>query len=195
MEIRDRACAMQVGPEDCVVLSSQNAVALGPDGLGRHAYCVGQKTAALAEAKGWQVVHWSETATALVARIIADAPTCQLVHLSGAHRRVEIAEALVKDGLRARTDVIYDQDFLAFQPDVLDLWRGERRIIAPLFSPRGAGQFARQAPHLDNVTVIALSAAVARAVAEAEPAQVIVSSAPNGLAMAEAIENTIGRTS
>ena len=149
--------------EEVAIFTSRNGVVHGPDGNGRTAYCVGVATTAQARDRGWAAQRAGADASDLVATILADAPDRPLVHIRGTHTRGDVAERLAAMGQAVRDCVVYDQRLLPLTQHAQDALTGKTATIVPLFSPRTALQFARQAPSLTSTQVIALSPAVAEA--------------------------------
>ncbi|MEM7519734.1 MAG: uroporphyrinogen-III synthase, partial [Pseudomonadota bacterium] len=65
--------------------------------------------------------------------------------------------------------------------------------LVPLFSPRTAAQFAQEVSAAQHVHVIAISAAVARALGGAVTSKVHIAAAPTGEEMVRAIEFLLRR--
>ncbi len=144
-----------------VILTSVNGVDHAPDLTGKRVYCVGQRTAEAARAKGGDVRLVTPDAARFVRQIQAEGP---LVHLHGRHRAGTVAEDLTLAGLETHSVTIYEQNALSLTEEAKALIEGSSRVILPLYSPRtarlvGAG-VARVGP---NVHVIAISPAAAEA--------------------------------
>ena len=178
-----------------VIFTSSNAVALAPKGIQRPAFCVGQKTAKRAEAAGWSVIAEERTADQLVTRLAELAPTGPLLHLAGAHRRGDIADRLSALGTPTEVIVLYSQNKLDLTTQAIELLNGEDPVVVPLFSPRSAAQFIEQAPDLHNVTIIAMSEAVAKYCLNRGAARVLIASTPTGQEMRLNVEKVLRDTS
>lgn len=131
---------------------------------GLPALCVGEMTAAAARAQGFAAHSADGDVTALAALAAAwwRPGSGALLHVRGRHAAGDLVGALAARGIPARAAELYDQ-----RPQPLSA--GARRLIAaggevvvPLFSPRTARVFAREAAGLDlgAVTVVGLSEAV-----------------------------------
>lgn len=175
-----------------VIFTSANGVDLAPTGSGKPAFCVGEKTAALARDRGWDVALVAPTAEALLEKI--GTPPQPVIHLSGQHRRGDIVETLSARGITAEASVLYDQQLAPLSQEALRLLEGPTEVIAPLFSPRTAQAFLRDAPDLTRVTVIALSEAVADIFAESPAKEMITCKAPTAEEMVRAVEMRLRRT-
>lgn len=160
-------------------------------GKGQDAYCVGAKTAKLAQAHGWNVVAYFETADDLVAHIKASRPP--LIHLAGAHRRGEIAARLTKHGTSTEAAVVYDQVALALSDDAQEVLVSGIPVVVPLFSPRSAELFAHNADNLAQTHVFAMSDAVADELAESKPRSLQIARAPTADEMRIGVENLLRR--
>ncbi|NNE52034.1 MAG: uroporphyrinogen-III synthase [Sulfitobacter sp.] len=168
------------------IFTSAHAPPLAPCGEGKPAFCVGAGTARAARVRGWDVLLVAETAEDLVAQI-KDSPT-PLIHLSGRHRRGEIAERLSATGTETKVHVLYDQRPQALSGEAQQLLRGPTGVVVPLFSPRTAKLFYDQVTDLSKVFVIAISDAVAELVEGSGCHEVITARAPTGVEMRRSVE-------
>ncbi len=191
VDIVPRDVAVPIGSKDAAIFTSQSAVAAGPDGAGRVAYCVGPATTRAAEARGWQAQQVGHDADSLVAGLISHPPAAQLVHVSGAHTRGEVAVRLGRAGLTVNHIVVYDQVLRPLKPAACEAITRESRVIVPLFSPRTAIQFAKTAPRATSICVAALSPAVAEAAAPIALGGLRIASAPNASALCDAIRGLL----
>jgi len=174
-----------------VVFTSANAVSFCPQGQGRIAYCVGEQTAEAAIAHGWRSAFAARDADDLVARLTADAPGSRLVHLAGKHRRGEIAARLTANGIQTDVVEVYDQVLLPLTKEAQAALASETRVLLPLFSPRTAGHFAAELQSVQNLQIVAISAAVVKALGENAPEDVIIAKAPTGKDMVHCIEKQL----
>jgi uroporphyrinogen-III synthase len=188
MEIRPCRSGANLADYRGVIFTSANGVAFAGLGQGRRAYCVGAGTARAATDQGWHVMQVAQDADALVAAICDTGAQAPLLHLSGTHRRGNIAERLTQAGIKTETAALYDQVLLPLSDRAQALLKGEATVILPLFSPRTAGQFADQAAELRNVRAIAISPAVADTVRHLNLKQLLIAQAPTGDAMRQDIE-------
>ena len=117
------------------------AVSIGVD-PGLPAYCVGPVTTGVAQDAGWSAQMVGATAEELVATLLRLRPQSPLLHLRGEHSRGNVAERLTESGLTAFEQVVYQQNLRPFSDEARVAARGDAPIIAPLFSPRTARQFA-----------------------------------------------------
>ncbi len=117
------------------------AVTLGVD-RGLPAYCVGAATTGTARGAGWTAQMVGATAEELVANLLQLRPESPLLHLRGEHSRGDVAERLTLLGLTTLEQPIYQQRLLPFTPEAEDAICSDAPVIAPIFSPRTARQFA-----------------------------------------------------
>ncbi len=82
------------------------------------------------------------TAEELVAYLLKHRPESPLLHLRGEHSRGNVAERLIESGLSVQEKAVYQQCLLPLTPEAIAAADGETPVIAPLFSPRTARQFA-----------------------------------------------------
>lgn len=174
-----------------VIFSSGNAVALMSDGGGAPCFCVGARTAAKAREKGFRVDVTARDAQDLVTRMIALEPAAPLVHISGAHRRGDIAHHLSQAGITTQVAEIYDQRLLPLSSEGQTALAGDLPVILPLFSPRTAVHLADQILPARGTTAIALSSTVAAALGDAVFRDIQIAAQPTGKDMVVAIEKQL----
>jgi uroporphyrinogen-III synthase len=181
---------------DSVIFTSVNGVARAGPGGGRHAWCVGARTAEAAARAGFAADLAVETADDLVAALTALAPGGRIVHLHGRHRRGDVAGRLAAAGLNVAGIAVYDQRAAAPDSVFFDALAAER-LIVPLFSPRSADLFARAAaPVLGDdpragMRLVALSAAVRAALPGTWRAATDIAARPEAGAMLDAVARRI----
>lgn len=169
------------------IFTSANAVAAARP-LGLPAFCVGEATTRAALRAGWQAVCLGENAEALIDALARNPPgTGPLMHLRGRHQRTDIAGRLTARGIACTDRVLYDQRLIPLNSEAQDCLAGPDPVIAPLFSPRTARQFAETAQSLDRVYAVALSPAVADCLKTRALGEVICAARPDTEAMVDAI--------
>ena len=156
---------------------------------GTPAWCVGNKTGALAREAGFVPRVGPGDADGLVAMIIAAKPKGRLVHLRGKHTRGAVKDRLCDAGLDCEERVAYDQQAQMLNKEAEMALSGQKPIIFPLFSPRTATILSGQGPFFAPLHVIALSKQVEEALSGDAVQQVTVAERPDGPAMLDA---TIG---
>ena len=179
-----------------VIFSSANGVqAARAAGLEPRlpAFCIGRATTAAATGAGWNASFAGEDADALVATLARTRPATPLLHLHGAHTRGDIAGRLTAAGLPTRGLPVYDQRLLPLSPAAKRHLAGQTPVIAPLFSPRTARQFAEQIAAPDRVHAIALSPAVAEVLAGKSFASLVTVDRPEADLMIGAIAGNLAR--
>jgi len=199
--IRIEPCVMAIptGAARALIFTSANAVTIAAGLIASRdlpAYCVGPATTAAALRAGWQATNAGATAEALVRLMLSDQPTGPVLHLHGLHTRGSVVERLNKAGLRAASQVIYHQVTQSLSHEAVARLNGITPVIAPLFSPLTARQFADQALGGAPLWLAALSNAVAKPLKTLNSNKLVISKQPNSTAMYTAIEilvNTVGR--
>jgi uroporphyrinogen-III synthase len=191
LEIVPTQAVVDLDVSAAVIFTSANAVQFGPPGQGRTAYCVGEQTAEAATAQGWRVAFAARDADDLVARLSVDAPSGPLTHMAGKHRRGEIAARLAQIGIETEVIEVYDQALVPLTADAQAALCSETRVLLPLFSPRTAGHFAAEFRSVQNLQIVAISAAVVDALGEKAPVDVIIAKAPTGKDMVQCIEKQL----
>ncbi len=157
---------VQVNDKDVrgLIFTSANAVnAAASMGVDRDlpAYCVGPATTGTAIGAGWQAQMVGQTAEELVAALLKARPDSPLLHLRGEHTRGSVAERLTESGLTVRELPVYQQRLLPLTSEAIAAASGKVPVIAPIFSPRTARQFADIWRGSAPLFVAAISAATA----------------------------------
>ncbi|SMP06685.1 uroporphyrinogen-III synthase [Shimia sagamensis] len=169
-----------------VIFSSRNAVA-AVDGYDLPAWCVGEATATAARAKGWRAEAADGDADSLYARVLADAPKGPLLHIRGEVARGDLAGRLTKVGIQTHEVVVYRQEAHSLSKCAKTALMRENPVIAPLFSPRAAAQFASQGPYHAPLHVVVMSEAVRDALGDLPAETVVLAEKKEANAMAEAV--------
>lgn len=128
------------------------------------AYCVGDATAEAARATGMLAHAAGGDADALFEMLRDMRPPVPLLHVRGRYSRGALATRLTAAGVLTNEAVLYDQPVLPPTEAALRALRGQRPVVAPLFSPRTAEALAEIGPK-SPLLVAALSEAVAKPVA------------------------------
>lgn len=186
VEIVPTDVAIDLSDVTGVIFSSRNAVA-AVAGHDMPAWCVGDATAAAAQAKGWRAVAADGDAESLYARVLADAPQGPLLHIRGEVARGDLAERLTKVGIRTNDAVVYRQKPLLLSDRAKQALMWENPVAVPLFSPRAAEQFAAQGPYHAPLHVVAMSEAVAEALGSLPVETVVLAEKKEAEAMAKAV--------
>lgn len=185
--IEPRAVVLPEGAD--LVLTSQNAVASVPAGRGGRAWCVGDRTAAAARARGLDAVSAGGDAAALAALVLAARPE-RVVHLRGAHAAGDLVARLRAAGVPAEAIVAYDQPALPLNAEAAALLAAAGAVVLPLYSPRSAALVAAHpGPWRAEVRTVAISRAAAAAFAR--PSRMTLAEAPTGAAMEVAVASAL----
>ncbi|PCH75331.1 MAG: uroporphyrinogen-III synthase [Rhodobacteraceae bacterium] len=147
-------------------------------------FCVGVATTHAAREAGWTAQNVGNNAEDLIATLHKSRPDGPLLHLRGRHARGNVAARLGVLGLPTREQVIYDQPLLPFSQAAVQILNGPDPIIAPLFSPRTARQFANTVTGNAPLYLAALSEAVAEPVRSLNYISLMVTPTPDATAMA-----------
>ena len=194
IRIEPTAQSVDLTGMDGVIFTSTNGVAIASTLTGNRnlpVYCVGKATARLARQMGWTVVYLGETAKDLVSDLRNRDVSGPLVHLCGVHTRGEIAERLTNSQKPTRRQIVYDQKLVGFSDEAKSLLLSQESIVAPIFSPRTARQFALECPDAARIHLIALSAAVAKPLSVLTASVISQSERPDAESMAALIESTV----
>lgn len=155
-------------------------------------FCVGQATTSAAQNTGWVAQCVGETADQMVAWALQAEPH-RFLHLCGRHTRGDIAKKLTSAGIPTRAQVIYDQKLLALNEPALTRLQASSPVIAPIFSPRSARQFADQRVGRAPIYVVALSDAVAEPIRTTGIGTLYVVDHPTAEAMRLEVEKLMNR--
>jgi uroporphyrinogen-III synthase len=151
--------------------------------LPERAWCVGDQTAAAANAAGFDAVSAKGDAAALVALIKAQKAGSPLLHLRGRDSRGDIAETLNSAGIETHSAIVYAQEPCGLTPQAQAILADDAPVIVPLFSPRSAALFAAVPDMKAPLWVVALSPAVAQALGHLPVARLVTATKPDAAAM------------
>ncbi|WP_353618876.1 uroporphyrinogen-III synthase [Tropicibacter sp. R16_0] len=191
LDIRPVVDAVDAGDAKGLIFTSSNGVATAARCLGARdlpCFCVGQATTAAAARQGWTATMMGESAEALTAGLLKLRPQGPLLHLRGESGVGNVAQTLTRLGLTTREQVVYRQDLLPFTDQALAALGGDDTVIAPLFSPRTARQFADLAPNAGALWLAAMSDAVKNPLISLGANAIRVAKRPDTDAMVKAVE-------
>lgn len=151
------------------------------------AFCVGDRTAAAAREAGFDAVSAGGDADALVTMILSQDVAAPLLHLHGRDTRGDVALRLTKGGVRTSGHIVYEQVAQPLTAEARAVLDGEGPVLVPLFSPRTASLFAATGPHRAALWVVALSPAVADALAGVPVARMVTADRPDAVSVREAL--------
>ncbi|PZQ97717.1 MAG: uroporphyrinogen-III synthase [Cereibacter sphaeroides] len=178
-----------------VVFTSETGVEaferLGIPAKGR-AWCVGDRTAEAARRLGFDAISAGGSATEL-AQVLArlNGP---LLYPRARHTAVDLGAALKDTETRICETIVYEQFPLPINEEANRLLVTSATLVAPLFSPRSASQFAQSDAVLDRRAQLfapVMSGAVAKALEPAHPERVVVASRPDVVSMLAAIADLV----
>ncbi len=179
---------------DALILTSETGVeaarrisAEGVD-LPARAFCVGDRTALMAQEAGFVAISAKGDADALIRLIGGDPTARRVLHLRGADTRGDIVQRLESMGLHARQAIVYSQQAQPLTAEAAKLLAGGLPVILPLFSPRSADLMVMAGPFVAPLWVAALSLAVAERAAGLHPDRLTVATQPEATALVHAIE-------
>jgi uroporphyrinogen-III synthase len=180
-----------------LIFTSVNGVAAVADVPGlaaRVAWCVGPATAAAARAAGFDVHEAGGDAAHLLDDLRAARPEGPLVHVRGRHVACDLVAALAPEGVRVHALIAYEARAVPWDAAVMAALRGARRVVAPLFSPRAAAEFAARIGGASprDLRIVAISTACAARLPADLRAAAIVAERPDGAAMLRALSAALG---
>lgn len=180
-----------------IILTSANGVAAAkrlqlPANL--TAWCVGQKTGALAKQAGFNPIIGPSDADALVQLVIKNAPTAEIAHVRGRHTRGDICVQLTQAGIMCIDVVAYDQVACALTDHARDKLKGKEPVVFPLFSPRTATILSGEGSFAAPTYIVAMSNAVKAAVSNLTNVKLEIAARPDEKAMVVATLNACALT-
>ncbi|WP_349036699.1 uroporphyrinogen-III synthase [Pseudotabrizicola sp. 4114] len=171
-----------------VVLTSETgarAAAALADRLPHRAFCVGDRTAEVATALGFQSQSAAGDAESLFNLLLAQRDAAPFLHLRGREARGQLVTRLNAAGVESQEAILYAQEPQPLSPEAIRLLTAGGPVIAPLFSPRSAEVFRRAlrdqlqgADPAGRLRIAALSPAVAAIFTDFPPANVSIATAP-----------------
>ncbi|MEO1797665.1 MAG: uroporphyrinogen-III synthase [Pseudomonadota bacterium] len=154
-------------------------------------FCVGARTAQTARNAGMDGRVAGQNADELVAHVASEAPPGRLLHLHGEHTRGDIVGRLATAGVDCREIIVYQQLAQDLPSDLIARSQAGLHLLAPVFSPRTATLLARSELDWPHVTLVAMSANVAQALADLPAPEIAVARLPNEAAILEAMTDTM----
>jgi len=178
-----------------LIFTSENGVRgymrLGRAGRPR-AWCVGQRTAEVAQAEGFPVFAGSGFAKDLVELVAGAAPVGPLLWPRGEEVAVDLTAVLAGRGLAVAPLVVYRQKALPLSPEAGTALAGCTAIVVPLFSPRSARLFVAAARSARApLAIAALSPAIAAVAAGLAPAALRIAARPESGSVLDALDHLL----
>lgn len=178
-----------------VIFTSANGVAavnsVPPDNV--PAYCVGERTTKAAQSAGWDARQCGADAEELVRYLAQFNPAAPLLHLHGKHTRGDVAIRLNALGVQCSGRAIYEQNLMPVSVQARRKIATQSSVIVPLFSPRTARHFASLGLDQINLSLIAISEAVADELKDLKCNSLRVSKTPNAAGMIELVRDAAVR--
>ena len=171
-----------------LIFTSENgvrALAKTWDGRDLPAYCVGDRTANAARAAGFKALSAGGAADDLVMMIEDAGVAGRLLHVRGEHSRGDIATRLKQ---KVDEVVIYRQVAVPLTSESHSVLSGEQTVILPLFSPRTAQLFFKEAGQISAPLKIVV---ISKAVGNAVSGETVVAATPDAVSMVQAIKGRI----
>ena len=175
-----------------LIFSSSNGVATAARLSTRRdlpCFCVGQATTEAARQAGWQATCAGATSDALVSTLIETRPETPLLHIRGTYSRGHIVARLTARKCPARAQSVYEQRLEPLTEQAQQVLAGSGAVIAPIFSPRTARQFANQHKGQAPLYLAALSEAVETPLKSLKYKRLTVADRPDSAAMTALVED------
>ena len=186
--------ALPVRDWGAVIFTSETGVAaarrIAADGyaLPRLAFCVGDQTANMAQAEGFEAVSAQGDGLALVRLVQGQKMTGPLLYLHGAELRADIAQMLNSAGIETVSAVCYDQKAQALTRKAVELLRQPEPVLVPVFSARTGHILATEYVRVSGVAPLFVAAISADVGADLPGSGWRVAERPDAAAMLEAME-------
>ncbi|WP_334191538.1 uroporphyrinogen-III synthase [Pararhodobacter sp.] len=173
-----------------LVLTSANAIPFLPPLPPLPAWCVGPATARAAARAGFLPHEAGGDAVALLALLEAERPAGRLVHAHGRHLARQVAGAV--PGVEVAGVALYEARALSLPEGLLP---PDRRIVAPLFSPRAAAALGRQPGilALPDLLPVVISPAARNALPDPLATRALIAAAPDGGAMLRVVTDALSQ--
>lgn len=131
------------------------------------------------------------TAEELVAYLLKQRPESPLLHLRGEHTRGNVARRLTESGLTVRDQIVYQQRLLPLTSEAAAAASGDRPVLAPLFSPRTARQFAEIWTGTAPLWLISISEATAEPLYSLDYERLKIAKEPTPKKMRKAVKKLV----
>ncbi|EBA04821.1 hypothetical protein RB2150_12066 [Rhodobacteraceae bacterium HTCC2150] len=179
---------IQIPDFDIAIFTSPSGVnAFNGTGGGRVAYCVGDRTAKIAQDMGFAPVSAKGGATNLVALLRDDQPQGRICHFRGAKVHQSIAEPLSDHGMHVFEKIVYQQVPQNFDESTLKLLANSDGLKIPLFSKETARQFEKQVIDGQNCDIFCISKDVQGALNAGKYHKITVISEPTQISMVQSL--------
>ena len=155
--------------------------------LPRLAFCVGDQTARVASAEGFDARSAQGDGQALVRLVEAAKVTGPLLYLHGAETRVDVAGTLNSAGIETVSMVCYAQIATALTPEAVALILRVDPVVVPVFSARTGQILAAEYARIAGVAPLYLAGISADAVADLPAALKQVADRPDAAAMLDVL--------
>lgn len=192
--IEPSSLAIDFSQDEQVIFTSRNAVRLAPNGVGRTAFCVGQRTAQLALDAGYRAVSADGDALDLISLLKAQS-SGPLVHIRGEQTTLSFSNALTQSSLVIRDIVAYRQVAKELPADVVAKILREQSAIVTAFSANAAKVLSKHVVGNEAAsTLVAISSTAAAPLAGCFAKTVVASTtdAAGLLAAAQLICDDLG---
>lgn len=186
------AASRPLGDFDAVIFTSETAVSVQMQDLPLNAYCVGKRTASVAQAAGFLAKSADGDWRDLLALILRDHRGGRLLFLHAAEATTDLPNALNAAGVVTVSCPVYRQNPQPLTAEAAQILCQDSPVIVPLFSARSAQLFWAEYARIQAkapIFVVALSAQVA---AKGGFAQIRIADRPDAEAMYDAVAGLAG---
>lgn len=176
---------------DTLIVTSEQAlgpVEAAPDWAGKPVYCVGERTAGVLQAKGFQVLGFAPNAQTLCTLILNHDDCGSMLHARGNESAFPLVQTLTAAGRNVAEAVVYAQVPQPPSTEMQDLLDRAVPLLVPVFSPNSgrlltaAAQEARA-----RLRIAAISPAAAQTCAGLAHVEMRVAAKPSAEGLMDAL--------
>ena len=175
-----------------VIFTSETAVTAQIRDLPKRAYCVGKRTAIVAQAAGFAAQSADGDWRDLFDLILRDHRGGRLLFLHAAEAASDLPDALNGAGLETVAVQVYRQNAQPLSAQAVQILCQDGPVIVPLFSARSAALFFAEYARVQAAAPIYVAALSAQVASGITPAQLCIADRPDAQAMYDAVAELAG---
>ena len=164
---------------DAAIFTSKAGVQFAPNGNGRVAWCVGEATAQMAQAKGYPTRTGAGSAMDLSTMILRSDSCDRMNHFRGENVRIDVRAILEGAGLTCRDTIVYRKVVAGVPEGLRDVLSPVDAFILPVFSGETVSITGGWGLDLNRAWVVAISEVVALDAQRLNPKGISTAANPN----------------
>jgi uroporphyrinogen-III synthase len=181
-----------MGDFAAVIFTSETAVLTRMLDLPKLAYCVGKRTADVAQVAGFTARSAGGDWRDLFNLILADPPKGRLLFLHAEEAAKDLPNMLNSAGLETVSIPVYRQNPQPLTAQAIQILRQETPVILPLFSARSAALFFAEYARIQAKAPIYMAALSPQVAAGISAAELCIAPRPEAQAMLAAVSELAG---